>query len=290
MAKRRKKQNPIKSQPITQSYSVSSSQSLVDIIILVHRRFDLLSQCLQSIPAATNGIGYRIIIFDNGSPFEEANDFYRTLPQDIKVIRNKENLGFPKGCNLAFDRGFSPLVFFLNDDVILDPDSLEHLVHAMDDPKVGIAGMKLIFPEHTDLPQDNGQRPSGKIQHVGLATNIRAEVYHQFIGWTPNHPKVMAVHDVYGVTGAALLTRRWLFTKAGKFLEAYGIGTYEDVDYCLSVRKLGYNIVVVQEATGVHHTGATAVTYQIGYPLNENRMIFMQRWQRDLDWSEWIYA
>jgi GT2 family glycosyltransferase len=183
-------------------------------------------------------------------------------------------------------RGTSPLVFFLNSDVILDAGSMNYLVRAMDEPKVGVAGMKLVFPEHTDLPQDEVQRPAGKIQHIGLATNIRAEVFHQFLGWSENHPKVNALHDMYAVTGAALMTRRWLFNSAGKFNEAYGRGTYEDVDFCLTVRKMGYNVVVVPEARGIHHTGATAVKYQISYPMNENRTIFLQRWQKELDWTE----
>jgi hypothetical protein len=51
---------------------------------------------------------------------------------------------------------------------------------------------------------------------------------------------------------------------------------------------MGYNIVVEPKAAGVHHTGATATTYQIGYPLNENRVLFLQKWQKELDWSEWL--
>jgi GT2 family glycosyltransferase len=271
---------------------VSSVNSSVDIVIAVHQRFDLLAECLRAIPAATDNYGYRIIIVDNGSPPDIANDFYFSINDpSIKIIRNKENLGFPKACNQGFDRGFSQLVFFLNDDVILKPKSIRYLIETMNnDAKIGVAGMKLIFPENTDLPQNEHERPAGKIQHIGLATNIRAEFVHQFLGWSPDHPKVNAMRDVYAVTGAALMTRRLLFTKAGKFYEGYGRGTYEDVDYCLAVHQMGYNVVVVPEAEGIHHTGATATTYGIGYPLNENRAIFLQRWQKFLDWSEWKHC
>ncbi len=262
--------------------------ALVDVIILVHGRFDLLEQCLNALPEAFEDISYKVYIFDNASPNKvEADKFYETH-KNATIARSKENLGFPRACNLAFIRGTSPLVFFLNSDVILRPGSMIHLVSAMDDPKTGVAGMKLLFPEHTDLPQNEVERPAGKVQHVGLSTNIRADIFHQFLGWSEDHPKVNAMRDVYAVTGAAMMTRRRLFQEAGKFNEIYGQGTFEDVDYCLTLRKMGYNTVVEVKAIGIHHTGATAVTYQIGYPLNENRVLFLQKWQKFLDWTEWV--
>lgn len=266
--------------------------SIVDIIIPVYQRFDLLTQCIESIPAACDDVPYRVYIFDNGSPEEAANAFYSKIDdRNIKIIRNKENIGFPRACNQAFNRGFSQLVFFLNSDVILFPKSVRYMAREMEEsPSIGVIGMKLIFPEVTDLPQIGGQRPSGKVQHVGLETNIRADVYHQFLGWSPDNSKVLAVRNVYGVTGAAMLTTRSLFNRAGKFQEIYGMGTYEDMDYCLTVRKMGYNIIVCQDAVGIHYTGATSTAYNLYYPVNENKMIFMQRWQRELDWTEWRNA
>ena len=268
--------------------SIASSPS-VNIVIPVYQRFDLLSECLRAIPDAVGEYDYSVVIVDNGSPPEVANDFYAGIRDPkIKIIHNKENRGFPRACNQGFNHGFAPYVMFLNDDVILKPNSISYMMKEMDaDPKIGISGAKLLFPDTTDLPQTETERPAGKIQHVGLATNIRAEIFHIFIGWSPDNNKVLAVRDVYAVTGAAMLVRRSLFSKAGKFNEIYGQGTYEDVDMCLTIRQMGYNIIVVQEAMGIHHTGATALTYNIGFPLNENRMIFMQRWQKNLDWSEW---
>lgn len=289
MSKRKGKSlNPSKIGVTNGKYS--SINTHVDIVIPVYQRFDLLSECIRSIPEASDNYIYRVIIVDNGSPPEVANDFYSQINDPaIRVVRNKENLGFPKACNQGFDHGHSPLVFFLNSDVILKPKSIRYMIDEMGrDQSVGIASMKLIFPEQTDLPQN--VRPPGKIQHIGLATNIRAEFIHQFSGWSADHPKVNAVREVYAVTGAAMMVRRVLFSKAGKFYEGYGMGTYEDVDMCLSVRKLGYNVIVVAKAEAIHHTNATTVTYKINYPLNENRMIFLQRWMKELDWTEYVYA
>jgi GT2 family glycosyltransferase len=268
--------------------AVKFSKTLLDIIILVMGRFDLVKQCLDAIPDAAGDVGYRIIIYDNASPKEEADTFYAQYP-DIKVIRSKTNIGFPKGCNAAVKHGFSPLLFFLNDDVILKPNSINLMVKELDDPKIGVVGMKLVFPEYTDLPQSHNVRPPGKLQHIGLCSDIHGDFVHQFIGWSPDHPKVNAVRDMYAVTGAALMTRRRLFQNAGGFLEAYGLGTWEDVDFCLTIREMGYDVIVVPQAEGVHHTSATLITSGLKYPMSENKIIFLQRWSKKLDWTSWIY-
>jgi GT2 family glycosyltransferase len=156
----------------------------------------------------------------------------------------------------------------------------------MDDPKVGVVGMRLVFPEFTEglSPEI---RPAGKIQHAGMSFNIRGFPIHNYIGWSADHPRVMEQKECHAVTGAAMMTRRFLWNKAGGFLEAYGLGTWEDMDYCMSMMDLGYNIIVVPEALGVHCTNATAERTQTGYPMNHNQAIFMQRWGHRLVWSEW---
>jgi len=265
--------------------------TLVDIITPVYGRFDLLANCLDALPEATGDLPYNVILVDNASPEKEvADNFYRDISVNVpnlSVIRNKENWGFPVACNLGAKRKFSPLLFFLNSDVILKKDAIVNMVKAIDDPKIGVVGAKLLFPDSiADLKQDSNIRPAGKIQHVGLCTNIRGEFYHLFIGWSPDHPKVMKVWEVYAVTGAALMTRRGIWNKIGGFNPIYGMGTYEDVDYCISVRQLGYNIIVEQSAVGVHYTGATAEHYQIPYPLDQNRLTFMSRWARNINWTE----
>ena len=117
---------------------------LVSVIIPVHRRFDLLTQCLDALPDAFGGIAHEVIIVDNASPKDEADPFYRE--HKYRIIRNKENAGFPKACNRGANMSNAPLLFFLNSDVIMDKGSGDLLVRAMDDPRVGIAGMKLLFP------------------------------------------------------------------------------------------------------------------------------------------------
>lgn len=261
-------------------------KTLVSIIIPVHRRFDLLEQCLDALPEAFS-VPYEVIMVDNASPSDEAKPFYDKYNQH-SVIRNAQNVGFPKACNQGVRRSKSPLIFFLNSDVIMRPGSGDKLVRQLDDPSVGVVGMKLLFPEH-DNTQHGLQGPPGKIQHVGLNTTgaPMGNFVHSFIGWDADHSKVMKLREMYAVTGAALMTRRKLFLDAGLFWEGYGMGTFEDVDFCLKSREMGYNVIVDVESVGIHYTGATARQYGIGYALQQNQMLFMQRWNGKVMYTEW---
>lgn len=261
--------------------------SLVDIIIPVLDKTDLLIQCLNSIPEAAKDISYQVIIVDNGSTSENIKQ-YRDFGKDkfgdkLHVLEQRKNTGFPTACNRGVRFGYSPLLFFLNDDVKLYPDSIDYLVRAMDEPTVGAVGMKLMFP----LDSKVQGRPAGKVQHVGLSTNVRGEWIHNFIGWSPDNPRVLRIKESYAITGAALMTRRKLFHDAKGFNEGYGMGTYEDVDFCITIREMGYNILVEQKAMGEHFVGATALDKNIQFPLHENRNLLYSRWGQRLKYTEW---
>jgi GT2 family glycosyltransferase len=268
--------------------TIKAPQALLDIIIPVHGMPEYTFKCLNMIPDAIGtSILYNVYIFDNGSSDEDKTYITHAkslFGQRFIVLESPENIGFPRACNEAAAVGRSPLIFFLNNDVFLEPGSIDKLVRVMDEPEVGVVGMKLVFPKDGKDPVG---RPPGKLQHIGLSTNIRGTFFHNFIGWSPDHPKVNAVKESYSVTGAALMTRRTLWQKVGGFFEGYGLGTYEDVDYCLSVRKLGYKVRVEPEASGEHVTGGTAIEKQIGYPMAVNNLTLMQRWGAEIEYTEW---
>lgn len=261
-------------------------KTLVDIVIPVYGRFDLLTQCLAAIPDAFQEVPYNIILVDNNSP--DKGQFYSDLPHTI--IQNQNNYGFIRASNDGASKGRSPLIFFLNSDVILEPGSGEELIKTLDTPTVGIVGMKLLFPAVDQLEQSGLNpyiRPAKTVQHVGLATNIRREINHTFIGWSAEAHKVNAVSEVFAVTGAALMIRRPLFQQAGGFDRDFGLGTYEDVALCMAIRKMGYNIQVNPKAVGTHFVGASSEKYQKYFPLNKNYHTFLVKWEPYL--KQWDY-
>lgn len=262
-----------------------SVNNVVSIVLPFAKAYDELERCLSCVPAAMGDIKFDMIIIDNGNEIDDLHtEFFGSLEYDwLKVIRSNKNIGYPGGINLAVKRSFAPLLFILTSDVYLEPGSGVSLVNSMKDKFIGVCGMKLIFP----LESTDPSRPPGKLQHIGLHTDFRGEFVHTFMGWSPNHPRVNKIKDVYAITGAAFMTRRNLWNKIGGFDEVYGKGYYEDVDYCLSVRELGYNVIVDQNAVAYHAVGASFAKPGMPNNFQHNRMIFMEKWADKLEYWEY---
>lgn len=246
-------------------HSVSSQ---VDVVIVTAGRWDFLKECLDALPDNVN-----VYVIDNASDAEERIS-NNALFEGVTSKRLQQPLGFAAANNEGARMGSAPYILFLNDDCILNEGSIDRLMESFKEPQVGIVGAKLIFPSTSSHPN----RPAGKVQHVGLALNIRGEVIHPLVGWSPDNPKTCVTREVWGVTGACLMIRRQLFSRVGGFDPVYGMGTYEDADLCLKARSSGYRIVLNASATGTHYAGATAEKKQTSFPLAFNSMTFKSRW------------
>jgi GT2 family glycosyltransferase len=258
----------------------------VDVCVLAYKQLTYLHQVIDSVLNSDPKVSAKVYVLNNGGDKQEFTDYmvkYKNNPK-VESVSLGNNLGFPGGCNYLARRGNSANIFMLNSDCILQPDALFNLWMEMKDPEVGVVGAKLIFPD-LDIPDSN--RPSGKIQHAGIEANIRSDFVHTFIGWNPDHPKVNMKRNPFAVTGACLMTSRNLWSKCGGFFEGYGRGTFEDVDYCCAARYSNKKVVYLPTAVGTHYTGASAQLDGEGFNLNQNRTIFMMRWQKELYWSEW---
>jgi GT2 family glycosyltransferase len=222
-----------------------------------------------------------IYIVDNASPAEEyrlnSELFSKRDGSDVIELRVKHlqvEQGFPAANNDGARMGSAPLIMFLNDDVELHEGSVREIVKTMDDPTIGVVGIKLMFPPTSTHPG----RPANRVQHVGMALNIRGEAEHPLVGWSQDNPKAKVSRDVVCVTGACLTIRRNLFNKVGGFGLEYGMGTWEDVDLCFKIRQLGSRVYVNCNITGYHYVGATVEKKNRGFPIQQNKMIFQAKW------------
>jgi len=269
----------------------------LDIVIPVYGRPDLLKKCLQSVEDTKGDIKISTIIADDCGPEQdELLAIYKSLNGQSRVLKNKENKGFPFTVNRGLSSGNAPLILILNSDIELLPGALQEMMSEFDNEKVGIVGPKLLFPDTSDPT-----RPYGKVQHAGLAVNIRGQIVHANIGWSSDNPKVNERRSLQAVTGACLMTRRLVCKKiyslyqttkdptSGPFNEVYSPGTYEDVEFCFAARSEGFEVIYNPKAQAYHYVGASVKQNQQGYPLQRNEMIFRARCGRLILWDEWRY-
>jgi GT2 family glycosyltransferase len=257
----------------------------VDICVLTIGRYDFLKKCLDSIQAELehSGVDANVYLLENGTPLG-ANFTHGVITKRKRISPMK---GFPEGANASIRMGHAPLVWFVTDDVVVQPGSLTALLQRMNEnPKIGQCGLKLIFPKDSI----NAQRPAGKVQHVGHGMTIRGDVVHPLVGWEASNPKCNVSRDVFSVTGATFMVRRNVFEGVGGFDLRYGNGTYEDVSLSLQIRRAGYIIFIDTNALAEHYVGGS-VTPERSFPLQQNAGIFRMTWQNSglLTWNDYVF-
>ena len=245
---------------------------LVDVVIPVFGRFDLLEKCLSSLSKQDN---VNVIIVDDFSPHDlvQVNKFYGDLvrTRKVRVIRNGKNEGFPRTCNTGVSKGKAPLILLLNSDVELEQGAVAAMVKELDEPGVGVVGALLTFPEGTQYGVP------GTVQHAGMAFDSYGKPFHVHIGWNPSNLRVNKRKIVSCVTGACLMTRRGLWNEIGGLAAVYGKGTFEDVEFCVQAQLKGKTVVFTPEARGTHYVGQSSAAQGTGYPLKENYELFRRR-------------
>jgi GT2 family glycosyltransferase len=258
-----------------------NTSNLVDISLLTCSLVKpiIFERCLKSIVDEMPSVPSRLIVLQNG-PVKEKYA-YDNLPPLTRLTSSAQMLGFPAGANRVIRSGHAPLVLFIHDDIILKPGALDALVRRMDDPTIGICGLKLIFPDDS-----NESGPAGTVQHVGHGISIRGVITHPFLGWSVDNPKCCVSREVASVTGGCFMVRRSVFEKAGGFFEGYGTGYFEDVDLCFTIAKLKYKIFIDVDAQAIHYVGSSMRQVKRP-PLQFNEMILHTRHPDGFSWSEY---
>lgn len=276
----------------------SSQKSKIDLVVTTAGRFDLLEGCLDALYREAQTVPMTITIVDIDTRPDE-RERYKHLFQyqqekdpakgvtQYQVVHSSTNCGFPTGANMGARQGRSSAILFIGDDVEMWEGSIAEILQSFNDETVGVVGARLLFPKTSASPN----RPAGKVQHVGLALDMRGTPTHPLIGWSPENPKTQLSRDAWAVTGACFAIRRDLFNKSNGFDTIYGKGTFEDCDLCLKVRQMGKRIYLNAKAQAYHYVGANVEKRREGFPLQQNLQIFQTRWGQTglMQWDEFTY-
>ena len=121
----------------------------VSIIILNWNGLKYTIECLESLRKITYP-NYEVIVVDNGSKGNDADVLEEKYKDYIKLIRNKENLGFAEGNNVGIRQVLkeekSDYILCLNNDTIVEPDFLDELIKCSQrHPEAGSVQPKMVF-------------------------------------------------------------------------------------------------------------------------------------------------
>ena len=106
---------------------------LTSIVILSYNTKEYLQQCIASIRRYTEADSYEMIVVDNASTDGSAEWLREEQARsaDLQVLFNRENAGFPKGCNQGMAAARGQEILLLNSDTIVTPRYLEQMCTAL---------------------------------------------------------------------------------------------------------------------------------------------------------------
>jgi glycosyltransferase involved in cell wall biosynthesis len=244
---------------------MSAARTPVSIVIPAFNQLEYCRQCVTSIRMNTT-MPHRLILVDNGST-DGVAAYFDSVP-DAVVVHSPANRGFAGGVNLGMAQAEGH-VLLLNSDTLVPRGWLERLEKALlsaDD--IGMVG-----------PRSNCV--SGSQQIDGLTFGNLDEINAFADDLAARHPGEL--RDVARLVGFCVLIRDRVVAEVGLFDESYGVGNFEDDDYCLRILRAGYRLCVAEEAFVFHYGSRTFVGMGLldekwQTLLDRNGQIFREKW------------
>jgi GT2 family glycosyltransferase len=214
-------------------------------VILTRHGPQRLERCLAALARLPDPVSREILILLNGAD-DDVRAILGAPATHVRVLESPVNLGFAGGCNMAAAGAAGRYLVFLNDDTEVEPGWLLSLVEIADlDPRVGAVGSCILFPD-------------GSVQEAGSIIWRDGSTMGVGRGEPPETQSISFVHQVDYCSACSLLVRREVWNAVGGFCEDYFPAYYEDVDFCLSIRALGYRVIYAPRSRLRHYEGGSS--------------------------------
>lgn len=236
---------------------------LTSIVIVAHNQLDATRACVDSIALRTDE-PYELIFVDNAS--EDGTQSYLETLAGATVICNPENLGFPAAANQGIRAAKGRQVLLLNNDTVVTTGWLSRMLDALycasDVGLVGPCSNRVSGEQQIDVDYDEMASLDGFAWEWGKANaGIR--------------------EDTDRLVGFCLLARKEVVDQVGLLDENFGLGCFEDDDYCRRCIVSGWRAVVARDAFVHHIGGCTFAASGVDFAalMRENSAKFDAKWK-----------
>lgn len=241
----------------------------VSIVIVTHNEWKYTNMCLSSLRRFTT-VPYEVIAVDNGSTdhtlkaLRERKKHWHAL----RLLENSINRGFAAGMNQGIQRAEGDFLVLLNNDTLPSHRWLDSPLKLLQSRnRAGIVG-----------PVSNRV-----IRQQKIHTHLRslADVHRFCRQYNRTNPRRWRQTRL--LSGFCMVLPYKLVEKIGLLDERFGMGTYEDDDFCIRAQKNGYTCWIAGD-TYVHHFGNRSFKRD-GYEefrkiLRQNRQYYIYKWGR----------
>lgn len=237
----------------------------VSFIILSYNTLDYTQTCIESIRKNSYAPYREIVIVDNAS--EDGSLEWLREQNDIVLRENKENSGFPKGCNQGVEVASKENdVFLLNSDTLLPPNALFWLRMGLyEDDKVGTTGSITNFAANMQAIRFEDSSTENMLNYA-VANNM---------------PQKYPYEEKLHLIGFALLIKRSVWDEVGELDERFSPGNFEDNDYGVRVLLAGYKNILCWNSFIIHFGSKSFGKKAKAYSnlLSTNAKKFEEKWK-----------
>lgn len=237
-------------------YMKQTSSIDLSIVILNWNDRKHMEICLDSLQNCTKSRTMEVIVVDNASTDGSCEMVEQKYP-NVKLIRNKENVGFPKGNNMGIRASQGKYVFVLNSDIKLLDNCVDALVDYLEEhTDIGMIGPKIL---NADLSHQSSCRRDPTLWNNFCSASGLASLFPNSKFFSGEH--MLYFHgdrtlDVEVLVGCFWLARRAALDQFGLLDEGFFIYA-EDVDWCMRCRKAGWRVVFFTGAQAIHYRGVS---------------------------------
>jgi len=230
---------------VTEASTVSP---VLSIILVCWNNRSYLEDCLESVFHANLAFTTEIVVVDNGSTDGSLAMLAEKFPT-VQVIRNDTNVGLGCASNQGIEATIGSHVLLLNNDTLVNRESLESMVVFLEDRSdAGAVGGRLLNSDGT--LQATYAKFSSLWQEFLIASGIGRLIWPNY----PDHNQSTSVRSVDWLSSACLLLRREAIDQVGWLDEEYFIYG-DEADLCYRLKKAGWHICFLPQVYTIHYGG-----------------------------------
>ena len=231
----------------------------LSVIILNYNVRHFLELCVLSVQNALQNMDAEIVVVDNNSSDDSCAMMKQRFP-NVKLIENKENLGFPKGNNIGVAHAKGEYICILNPDTVVAEDTFEKIASFLAiTENVGIVGCKLIDGTGNFLPESKRGIPTPWVAFAkifGLYKLFpKSKLFNQYYA---QHVSENETGKVDILVGAFMVMQRQLYNEIGGFDENCFMYS-DDIDLSYRVLQKEKFNYYFHDTTVIHYKGESTV-------------------------------